>query len=90
MEEERDVIKAEGTGIEPGTIARTVCLFLALTNQTLVILGKGTINLADDTVYQLVTAAFTMISALAAWWKNNSFTKEAKAADKAMKRLKGK
>lgn len=48
MEEEREVIKAEGTEIEPGTIARTVCLFLALVNQTLAILGKGTVNIADD------------------------------------------
>lgn len=88
--EEKDVIKVEGTGIAPGTIARTACLFLALLNQMLAILGKGTIDLTDDTVYQLVTAGFTIVSAIIAWWKNNSFTRAARASDEALKQLKGK
>lgn len=90
MEEEKKVIRPEGTGVEPATVARTVCLFIALVNQLLAVFGKGTISIADDTVYQLVTAGFTIIAALIAWWKNNSFTREAKASDKVMKQLKGK
>lgn len=84
------IIKVEGRGISAGTIARTVCLLLALVNQVLAILGQGTIAIADDTVYQLVSAGFTIVTALIAWWKNNSFTQSAQAADEAMKKIKGK
>jgi|UPI0002FA63CA SPP1 family holin len=90
MEEEKKVIQPEGSGVEPATIARTVCLFIALVNQLLAVCGKGTIGIADDTVYQLATAGFTITAALISWWKNNSFTREAKASDKVMKQLKGK
>lgn len=84
------IIEVEGQGVTAGTIARTVCLVLALVNQVLAIFGKGTIAVADDTVYQLVSAGFTIVTAVVAWWKNNSFTKPAQAADTAMKQLKGK
>lgn len=88
VETEQDVIKPEGEGVSASTIARTVCLFLALANQLLAVFGKGSVDIADDIVYQLVTAAFTIGTALVAWWKNNSFTAEAKVANKAMKDLK--
>ncbi|MBQ3094354.1 MAG: phage holin [Clostridia bacterium] len=71
-----------------GTIARTVVLGLALINQVLVAFGVNTIPIADDTVTALVSAAFTIGSAVAAWWKNNSFTKAAVQADAVMNELK--
>lgn len=46
MEEEKKVIQPEGSGVEPATIARTVCLFIALVNQLLAVCGKGTIGIA--------------------------------------------
>lgn len=67
--------------ITSGTIARTIVLILALANQVLAIMGKGTIDIADDTVYQLCSLGATVITALIAWWKNNSFTKAAIAGD---------
>lgn len=70
------------------TIARTICLIIALVNQVLAILGKGTIDIADDTIYQLVTLIFTVGASLVAWWKNNSFSHEAMLADEVMKELK--
>ena len=73
--------------ITAGTIARTAVLLLALTNQMLSAMGKSPLPIESTTVEQLVTAGITTIAALVAWWKNNSFTKEAIAADKEYERL---
>ena len=74
--------------ISAGTIARTACLLLALTNQVLSALGKPVLPIESATVEQLVTAGITTITALIAWWKNNSFTAAALEADKTFDRLK--
>ena len=76
--------------ITAGTIARTAVLLLALTNQMLSAMGKSPLPIESTTVEQIVTAGITTIAALIAWWKNNSFTKEAIAADKEYDRLKAK
>ena len=76
--------------ITAGTSARTAVLLLALTNQMLSAMGKSPLPIESTTVEQLVTAGITTIAALVAWWKNNSFTKEAIAADKEYDRLKAK
>lgn len=73
--------------ITAGTIARTAVLLLALTNQLLSAMGKSPLPIESDTVEQLVTAGITTIAALIAWWNNNSFTKEAIAADAEYDRL---
>ena len=74
--------------ITAGTIARTACLLLALLNQVLCALGKSPLPIESETLNQLVTSGITVIAALIAWWKNNSFTKEAIAADAEYARLK--
>ena len=74
--------------ISAGTIARTACLLLALTNQVLSALGKPVLPIESQTVEQLVTAGITTVAALVAWWKNNSFTPEAIEADAFMARMK--
>ena len=74
--------------ITAGTAARTVCLVLALTNQILTVLGYNIINISDDTVNTLITTGFTVIASIAAWWKNNSFTKAAIEADNVMHNMK--
>lgn len=74
--------------ISAGTVARTACLLLALTNQLLSALGKPVLPIESETVEQLVTAGITSIAALVAWWKNNSFTAAALEADKTFDRLK--
>ena len=69
--------------ISAGTIARTLCLCLALINQLLAIFGKGNdLILAEDDIYQAVSIIFTLVTSVAAWWKNNSFTQAACMADK--------
>mgnify|MGYP000721269282 CR=1 FL=1 len=74
--------------ISAGTIARTACLLLALANQMLSALGKPVLPIESATVEQLVTAGITTVTALVAWWKNNSFTPAALEADKTYDRLK--
>ena len=74
--------------ISAGTVARTACLLLALTNQVLSALGKPVLPSESATVEQLVTAGITTVTALIAWWKNNSFTAAALEADKTYDRLK--
>ena len=74
--------------ISAGTIARTACLLLALANQVLSALGKPVLPIESATVEQLVTAGITTVTALIAWWKNNSFTAAALEADKTYDRLK--
>ena len=72
--------------ISAGTIARTACLLLALTNQVLSALGRPVLPIESTTVEQLVTAGITTVTALIAWWKNNSFTRAALEADKTFER----
>ena len=74
--------------VEAGTITRTIVLSLALINQLLMAFGYNVINISDDTINTLVGTIFTIITALVAFWKNNSFTPEAIEADKVMKELK--
>lgn len=78
------------TNITAGTLARTACLLLALLNQVLCAIGKSPLPIESETLNQLVTSGITVVAALIAWWKNNSFTKEAIAADKEYNRLKAK
>lgn len=76
--------------ISAATIARTAALLLALTNQILSAFGKSPLPIESTTVEQLVTAGITTVAALINWWKNNSFTAAAVAADSYMARLKQK
>ena len=76
--------------ISAGTIARTACLRLALLNQVLCAFGKSPLPIESETLNQLVTTSLTVAAALVSWWKNNSFTKEAIAADKEYERLRAK
>lgn len=74
--------------VSAGTIARTAVLLLALTNQVLSSLGKPILPIESAELEQLVTAGITTVTALIAWWKNNSFTQAALEADKTYDRMK--
>ena len=78
------------TNISGGTIARTLCLALALVNQGLTITGHAVLPIDDDTINQAVSLVFTVGASVAAWWKNNSFTGAALEADKYLVQLKEK
>lgn len=73
--------------ISAGTIARTACLLLALTNQVLSALGKPILPIDSEQLEQLITAGFTTVSAIINWWYNQSFTQAAIEADKTYDKL---
>ncbi len=74
--------------VTSGTIARTAVLIFALINQLLTMAGYNPLPFSDSAVYELVTNVFTVVAALVAWWKNNSFTQNAMSADEYLKELK--
>ncbi len=78
----------DNKNISAGTIARTIVLALALINQALVIAGKPIINIAEQDIYNVVSLIATIAASVWAWWKNNSFTKEAIEADEYMADMK--
>lgn len=74
--------------IDSQTIARTIILAIALINQIFAIFGRQQIPVQEDTVYQIVSLLFTIVTTVWSWWKNNSFTQEAIKADAYMRELK--
>ncbi len=75
--------------IQKGTVIRTVLLLLALINQVLTVCGLSPLPFEDELVSELISLLFTAAAAIVAWWKNNSFTQAALAADEYMNELKG-
>lgn len=86
MNEEKVIEPTQG--ISAGTIARTACLFLALANQVMCMLGFEPIQMDDSTMYELVSVGATVITALVAWWKDNAFTTKALQVEQYKKELK--
>lgn len=68
-------------GVSAQTWVRTVVLILALINQALVVFGITKSEIEIETWTQYVSYAFTVITAVWSWWKNNSFTLKAQEAD---------
>ena len=75
------------TKISARTIARTAALAVTLLNTILTAAGKNPLPFSDTDVYSAVTTAATAVTAIIAWWYNNSFSKEAIQADKYMDEL---
>lgn len=76
--------------VSAGTIARTLCLGLALTNQILSATGHQVLPIEDEQINTLVTTGLTVATSLWSWWKNNSWTTAALEGDAVMNRIKGK
>ena len=70
------------------TIFRTLALFFALVNEALAVWGKEALPFGESELYQAMSMVLTLVTALTAWWKNNSFTAAARAADRLMKEWK--
>ena len=77
-----------GLEITKGTIARTICLIVALANQLLAIFGKSPLPIDDATIELMVSTMATIILAVINWWKNNDFTLNARRAGKYLRDLK--
>ena len=70
-----------------GTLVRTVTLVVALLNLVLTSFGKNPLPFSDEQIYTGLSALVTVAAALAAWWKNNSFTCCARQADEVLRVL---
>lgn len=70
--------------VEKMTIVRTAVLVFALINQVLTISGYNPLPFTDDQFGQAVSMLLTVGASLWAWWKNNSFTQAAIAADEQL------
>ncbi|MEC1262489.1 phage holin [Bacillus swezeyi] len=71
--------------VDKGTVVRTVLLFIALVNQTLMMCGKSVLPISEDQIntladalYMAGSAAFTIVTSLIAWFKNNYVTEKGK------------
>jgi SPP1 family holin len=69
------------------TIIRTVVLGVALFNQVLMINGKSIFPVSENEISEAIGIGFTIVTAVVAWWKNNSFTAPAIEADKYLEQL---
>lgn len=67
-----------------GTIARTLALTLVLVNQTLIASGKNPLPFSEETIYEWLSLTLTIVVSITAWWKNNSFTRDAIILDKCL------
>ena len=76
--------------ITAGTLTRTIILALALINQILSATGHPVLPIEDAQIETLVTTGWTVVAAIVAYWKNNSWTAAAKAGDEVMKQEKSK
>lgn len=79
--------KIDWSNISAGTIARTLFLLVSLINGACGIFGFTSLDIDENTIYTVVTGLTTIVSAVLAFWKNNSFTKEAIEADKYKENL---
>lgn len=70
------------TNASAATWARTICLIVALLNSLLASFNKSPLPIDNEQLQQLVSTLITVVVAIINWWQNNSFTKEAIAADK--------
>ena len=76
--------------VKKDTIIRTIVLIVALINQALTLSGKNPLPIEDEQVVESLSYAFTLGASLWAWWKNNSFTKNAINADEVLAQLNAK
>ncbi|ASB87370.1 MULTISPECIES: phage holin [Bacillus] len=77
---------------DKGTVVRTVLLFIALVNQTLIMFGKAALPIDEDQVNTLADAlylagstVFTIVTSVIAWYKNNYVTGKGKLQKEVLK-----
>ncbi|KRE19340.1 hypothetical protein ASE42_05300 [Bacillus sp. Root920] len=77
---------------DKGTVIRTVLLFIALINQTLVMFGQTVLPISEEqvqtageTLYVAGSTIFTMVTAVIAWFKNNYVTYKGQLQKDALK-----
>ena len=70
------------------TLIRTIALILSIVNYILTSKGMNPLPFGETEAYEFISMIAMGAASIWAWWKNNSFTKEAIAADKILDDLK--
>ena len=65
-------------------IVRTIVLILALINQILTLFNMPILPFEEEEITNALTTVITLVAVAWSYWKNNSFSKEAKEADYIM------
>ncbi|MEN2765845.1 phage holin [Ornithinibacillus xuwenensis] len=60
--------------MDKGSLIRTVVLIVALINQFLVVFGKSPLPVENELIEQLISAGFTFVASIVAWFRNNYVT----------------
>lgn len=68
-------------------VYRLIFMMLALLNQFLVLFGLYPVQEMNSDIVKLVSLGLCIITGGVAYWKNNSWSPEAKAADKVMESM---
>ena len=77
------------TNISAGTIARLICLVLAAINQIFLLkTGHSLLPIESSELESWITTGLTFAASAWAYWKNNSWTKEAIEADDTLHLMK--
>ena len=74
--------------ISKGTIVRTISLVIVLINIVLKKFGVDLINVSESEILTAVEMLIEIAVIVVAWWKNNSYSKNAIQADEFLKHLK--
>ena len=69
------------SNVKAGTWVRLILLVVSLINMALSAAGKAPIPADYNELYTVVSVVFSVLVGVAAYWKNNSFTSAAQAAD---------
>ena len=69
------------SNVKAGTWVRLILMVISLVNMALAAAGKAPIPANYDELYTIVSIVFSVLVGIAAYWKNNSFTSAAQAAD---------
>lgn len=68
-------------GVSVGTWVRLILMVISLVNMALAVAGKAPISADYTELYTAVSVIFSVIVGIMNYWKNNSFTAAAQAAD---------
>lgn len=74
--------------IKTDTIIRTIVLFVTIVNNLLTAFNKNPLPFSESDIYGGLSLLASTLATLWAWWKNNSFTVNARKADEVLAELK--
>lgn len=80
MKKFKDVVE-NLSSVSVGTWVRGILLIISFINMALSATGKAPIPADYNEIYAIVSVIFSVLVGISAYWKNNSFTAAAQAAD---------